>query len=128
MRATLLVLGLMLGGCATNGVYVEEITADGGSLVVRQQTRSTWGAKTQEGAGNFYYEATDPEGGGFIMEAGAKVKGQEASDPSQGLLSLIGVLKEVGSLLYGPPLPESTQQRARSGMPPEALEGIEPDE
>lgn len=120
MKTTLLVLCLVLSGCATNGVYVEEITADGASLIVRQQTRSTWGAKTQEGAGNFYYEATDPEGGGFIMEAGAKVKVQEAADPSQGLVGFAKLLRELSGVLYGPaqPAQDDTQEDALDGIDP----------
>lgn len=127
MRATLVVLGLMLGGCATNGVYVEEITADGGSLVVRQQTRSTWGAKTQEGAGNFYYEATDPEGVGFIMEAGAKVKGQEASDPVQSLVGFAKLLRELSGVLYGPSVSQHPPE-SQADTQEDALDGIDPPE
>ena len=97
MRALLLLLSLGLAGCATNGISVSETTAAGDVLEVKQKTLSSWGAKTQEGAGNFVYTATAPDGSSFDMRAGAAVTGQEANDPTAALLGVVQMLAPVMS-------------------------------
>lgn len=105
MRALALVL--LLAGCATNGISVSETTPDGGTLVVEQKTLSSWGARTQEGAGNFRYSATALDGSQFDMRAGASVTGQETPDPTTALLGVIQALVPV-------PEPPAPRDRALS--------------
>lgn len=116
MKKLLAVALVALSGCASNGVEVTEITADGGSLTVKQKTLSTWGSRTQEGAGSFAYEGIGEDGSSFKMKAGAEVVGQTAGDPSTTILGVSALLKEIFSLMYGvpagqapaPPDPEET--------------------
>lgn len=75
-----MLIAFLLAGCATNSIRVEEITAEGASLVVEQKTVSMIGAKTEEGTGSFNYEATSPDDSGFSMHAGASVIGQESPE------------------------------------------------
>ena len=97
-----LVIVLLISGCATNRMVVKEVTADGSSLEVTQKTSSTWGSKTDEGAGDFSYEGISEDGASFKMKAGAAVKGQQAGDPSTTVLGVVKMLTELSRLLYGP--------------------------
>ena len=99
---------LFLAGCATNGISVSETTPDGGTLVVDQKTLSSWGARTQEGAGNFRYSATAVDGSQFDMRAGASVTGQETPDPTTALLGVIQALVPV------PAAPEPPRAREQA--------------
>ena len=103
-------LVLLLAGCATNGISVSETTPDGGTLVVEQKTLSSWGARTQEGAGNFRYSATAEDGSQFDMRAGASVTGQETPDPTTALLGVIQALVPVPAA----PEPEPPAPRERA--------------
>jgi len=108
---------LLLGGCATNRMVVKEVTADGSSLEVTQKTSSTWGSKTDEGAGDFSYEGIAEDGASFKMKAGAAVKGQQAGDPSTTILGVVKMLTELSRLLYGP---GSGVPEAEVPLPPES--------
>ena len=100
MREILAVLMVaLLCGCATNGVFVSEVSPDGTQLNVQQFTISTWGAKTEEGAGDFGYTATSADGDSFEMTAGAAVKGQSAQDPMVGLAQLVATVAPIVSPL-----------------------------
>lgn len=87
-----LALIFVLAGCATNGVTVHEKTAEGYEFSMTQKTMSTWGSRTEEGAGSVDYEGTSPDGSGFKLRAGAAVKGQQAGDPT-GLI--LGIFQSV---------------------------------
>ena len=83
---------LILSGCATNGISVAETTPDGGTLVVKQRTMSSWGSKTEEGAGDFVYTGTAQDGSSFDMRAGAGVVGQQAGDPAALITSVVNAI------------------------------------
>lgn len=80
------------GGCATNGISVAETTPEGGTLHVRQHTTSTWGAKTDQGAGDFVYTGTAADGSGFDMRAGSAVQGQQSGDPAALVLGVVNAI------------------------------------
>lgn len=92
MKTLLIATTLLLAGCASNGILVEERTPDGSLLTVKQHTVSTLGAKTKEGAGDFVYTGESPDGSKFDMRAGAAVLGQETPDPTQAILEVVGML------------------------------------
>jgi hypothetical protein len=85
----------ILAGCATNGVTVHEKTAEGYEFSMTQKTMSTWGSRTEEGAGSVDYEGTDPSGSSFKLRAGAAVKGQQAGDPSGLILGVFQAIMPV---------------------------------
>ena len=94
-------LANVLTGCATNGVQVDEITPDGGSFSMRQLTRSTIFARTEEGAGSVRYSGVSPDGSQFDLEAGAAVKGQDGGDPTALIQSLVELVKEITTVYAG---------------------------
>lgn len=85
----------ILAGCASNGVTVHEKTAEGYEFSMTQKTVSTWGSRTEEGAGSVDYEGTSPDGSGFKLRAGAAVKGQQAADPSGLILGVFQAIMPV---------------------------------
>lgn len=85
----------ILAGCASNGVTVHEKTAEGYEFSMTQKTLSTWGSRTEEGAGSVDYEGTSPDGSGFKLRAGAAVQGQQAGDPSGLILGLFQAIMPV---------------------------------
>ena len=88
-------LVFILAGCASNGVTVHEKTAEGYEFSMTQKTLSTWGSRTEEGAGSVDYEGTSPDGSGFKLRAGAAVKGQQAGDPSGLILGVFQAIMPV---------------------------------
>ena len=91
----MLLCALLMAGCATNGVTVHEKTAEGYEFSMTQKTMSTWGSRTEEGAGSVDYEGTSPDGSGFKLRAGAAVKGQQAGDPSGLILGIFQAVMPV---------------------------------
>ena len=85
----------LMNGCATNGIKVSEVTPDGGSLIVKQRTMSTWGSRTDEGTGSFVYSGTSEDGSSFDMRAGAAVLGQQAGDPSELIQAVAQILNAI---------------------------------
>ena len=94
---TILILTLILSGCATNGVKVHEKTAEGYEFSMDQRTVSTWGSRTEEGAGSVDYTAKSPDGSSFDLKAGAGVTGQQAADPSGLVTAIMGALIQKSS-------------------------------
>jgi len=88
-------LVFILAGCASNGVTVHEKTAEGYEFSMTQKTLSTWGSRTEEGAGSVDYEGTSPDGSGFKLRAGAAVQGQQAGDPSGLILGVFQAIMPV---------------------------------
>ncbi len=110
MRAAVVAVALLLAGCASNGVTVHERTADGYEFSMTQKTISTWGSKTEEGAGSVDYVGNNPDGSGFKLRAGAAVQGQQAGDPGALVLGIMQSIMPVVS--------QSLTQRSASEAPP----------
>ena len=102
-RGVVVLMAVFLAGCATNGIEVAEITPDGGSLVVKQYTRSTWGSKTDEGAGDFVYTGIAPDGSEFDMRAGSAVTGQQSQDPVESVRYLTELISSIAKIMAGVP-------------------------
>lgn len=109
MRYTVLCALVCLTGCATNGIEVREITPDGGSLEVRQYTRSTWGSKTDEGAGDFVYTGIAPDGSEFDMRAGSAVTGQQSQDPVESVRYITELISSIAKIMAGAPPATETE-------------------
>lgn len=110
MRAAVAAIVLLLAGCASNGVTVHEKTADGYEFSMTQKTISTWGSRTEEGAGSVDYEGNNSDGTGFKLRAGAAVQGQQAGDPSA---LVLGIMESIM-----PVISQSLTQRSASEAPP----------
>lgn len=111
-----LAAGLVLQGCATNSIRVEEITPDNAKLVVEQKTQSTWGSRTEEGQGSFSYTGKSPDGSNFDMQAGAGVIGQQSADPSAMVIGMADLIKTIFSAVM----------TARTAPPEPPQSGLEP--
>lgn len=90
--AFFLCASLALSGCATNGVNVHEKTAEGYEFSMNQKTMSTWGSRTEEGAGSVAYEGKSPDGSSFNLKAGAGVVGQQAGDPAALITAVVNAI------------------------------------
>lgn len=111
---------LVLSGCATNGISVSETTPEGYTLTVKQTTMSTWGSKTNQGAGDFAYTGTSPDGSAFDMKAGSAVVGQQAGDPSGLVLGIIQAIMPV--------IGKSIEQRNVTEAPLVMINPLQPEE